>query len=137
MNTKTDPTEYFMGATELDAFYEERRVILGAWLAEIEIGEPIKAWLAPRLEINPTGLMISIHTINAEPPHAPFRLVFCEHFDMAHVRDKDKFHDLVRGALHRVVAHEVDEALRVNGKDVYNPHKSPRRTRCQHCMRMS
>ncbi len=103
-----------------------------AWLKDFEICEPIKSWLEPEIKIHISdgfafGLYIDIHviSINTDKPKGtkePFKLRFRRSAPTTAVECKEVFFELLRHALHEVVTHEVDEAIRVDGKKVYDPH---------------
>lgn len=99
----------------------ERVHIMWAWLKDFEIGEPIKSWINPRIEVTSCGVMITCKTLNSLPPHGPFTFTFNQMMPSP-VKDKKQFYEVVRRALHAVLVHEADEAIRVEGADIYNPH---------------
>lgn len=48
-------------------------------------------------------------------------LGFIHHYDNAKVKE-DVVYDHIRSALHRLMAHEVDEQLLIDGQRMYDPH---------------
>lgn len=112
------------------------REIQQQWLRDIEIGEPIKSWLQPQITVTDSSLSIICKTKDTNPPHHTFQFTFIDYYPLGSIRTKAGFHDMIRRALQRVVTHEVDEALRIEGKQAYNPHDdSTRRHYCKMCGR--
>lgn len=102
-------------------------------LREIEIREPLRTWLRPRLELTydqpPDALYLDITWTAPHRDHGrPSVFNSRDHVPLG--LSENEFLQYVRARLSDVMQHEVDEAIHWKGNRLYDPHEQ--RTTEQH-----
>lgn len=97
-----------------------------AWCESFVVGEPVQTWLRPRFKVKGQRLVVRFTSINSDLPRwaarlLPFQAEFIISLPVNCETERD-FHLIMRDALHELLKHEADEAVRVRGEKSFNPH---------------
>jgi hypothetical protein len=107
--------------------HELRAKQLARWLEPFEIGEPVKTWLQPQIELDfsvPTNarLKIRFHSIDTDVGTGEKKLLFFDQALPIWINTEKAMQDFLLECLIMLVSHEVRESIRVNGVKAYDPH---------------
>lgn len=103
-----------------------------AWCESFVVGEPVRSWLSPRFKVRGDELRIRFTSVNSDLPHwaarlYPFQATFVVTLP-TNCPDERNFHLIMRGAIHELLQHEADEAIRVRGEKSFDPHYASSQT---------